>query len=283
MQNNIPNNYLQTLQGLLDNNLPDIVADRIKKWGLKIEVKDGKLVDISNTTEVWLRKFITVNSQMLAMKDKIRKAAEIDDELLISGATGTGKEIIAHALHGNREGRFVAANCAGLPENLIEAQFFGHMKGSFTGAIDTRPGLMRVADKGTLFLDEVAELPLSVQGKFLRAIQERKVMPVGGDRDFDITCRIVCATHRNLREMVSKEQFRTDLYARISTLEVHILPLNNRLEDTKQIIDSIDGGKEFMHAYKYDLSRLDLSLNVRSLQQHVKRFKIWGELPTSQP
>lgn len=270
------------LEALVKNELYDELDDYIKKFKLKLKLEAGKLVEIGESTEAWLNRFITVNPAMLSMKDDIRKLAPTDHEVLISGPTGTGKEILARALHGEKVGKFQAINCAGLPDNLIESIIFGHKKGSFTGATEDRIGLMKLADKGTFFLDEVGELPMSVQGKFLRAIQEKEVLRVGADKEERVNCRIVCATNKDLSTMCKAGTFRLDLYARLSTFEIDTLPLLERLGDETIILKSMEGGQEFIEAYldKSLISNLDVSLNVRSLQQHVKRFKVLGKLPS---
>jgi transcriptional regulator with PAS, ATPase and Fis domain len=177
-------------------------------------------------------------------------------------------------------------NCAGIPETLVESLLFGHKKGSFTGAIGDKQGFMSQAKDGTLFLDEIGELPLMSQAKFLRAIQERKITKLGGDIEEDISCRIVCATHRDLWDMVNKEQFRLDLFARLSTFEVGIIPLWRRPEDIPVILRSMEGGEELVKHFienKMTPNHLHIKemipLNVRSLQQMVKRYKVLGELP----
>lgn len=285
MQQPPPNNYLEILnQFIADPSTVPLANEKIKQWGLKVEIRNGQLIDMSDTTEAWLCRFITTNQQMLTVKEEVRKLAKIDDEVLISGPTGTGKELIAHALHGSRQGRFVAVNCAGLPETLIESILFGHMKGSFTGASETRDGLVTVAEDGTLFLDEIGEFPLSVQAKLLRAIQERKIMKLGSSKDEDVLCRIVAATHRDIPKMVREELFRQDLYARVSTFELHLTPLIARKEDISAIINSLEGGKQFIEAAIaaniHPYNDIDTNLNVRSLQQHVKRFSVLGKLPS---
>lgn len=271
---------LEALQTLISQGCPEIAEAEIKKRGLKYKIINGKLVDCSNSTEAWLGRFITVSLE--GVKDTVRKLANIQDEVLITGPTGVGKEIIAHALNGDREGKFLGINCAGLPEHLIESELFGHEKGSFTGAISTKQGLMKEAAKGTLFLDEIGELPLHVQGKFLRALQEKLVRPVGSNKEEEINCRIICATNKDLWEMCEAGTFRLDLFARISTFEIVIPPLVERLEDVAPIMESLDKGAELLRVMAtlgIRSSDLNLSLNVRSIQQHVRRYAILGEVP----
>lgn len=270
---------LQIINALMLNGDYETANEKIKEWKIKMEIRNGELIDMSDSTEAWLRRFITVDSQMVALKGKVKKLSKIEDEVLISGETGTGKELIAHALHGDRNGKFVGVNCAGIPEQLVESLLFGHVKGSFTGATDTRQGFIQLAKDGTLFLDEVGELPLMTQGKFLRAIQERRIMKVGGDKEEEIACRFIFASHRDLPKMVAAQQFRIDLYARISTFELHISRLMDRGNDIIPIVESMEGGKELVEIMHNKHKNWSTPLNVRSLQQAVKRWKVLGELP----
>ena len=164
----------------------------------------------------------------------IDKVAPTDSTVLILGETGTGKELAARAVHESSrraESAFVAVNCGALPENLIESELFGHQKGAFTGANENRAGLFEVADGGTLFLDEIGELPKSMQAKLLRVLESGEIRRVGANESFKIDVRIVCATHRNLEEMVAQGDFREDLMYRINTFEIRLPPLRDRIDD----------------------------------------------------
>jgi len=274
-----PAGYLIILENFIKNDMVKEANEHIKKWGLKVEVQNGQLVDTSNNTESWLHRFVTINPIMQSMKDDVRKLAKVESPVLIQGPTGTGKEIIAHALHGDREGAFIPVNCAGLPEQLVESILFGHVKGSYTGAHDTKQGLMKLAKNGTIFFDEIGELPLGIQAKLLRAIQEKKVLRVGGESEEDINCRIVAATHRDLKSMIKFDEFRVDLYARISTFELNLLPLCDRREDVEPIIKSLPGGEEYLKALQQPLKDIIITeLNVRGLQQQVERYKVLGRV-----
>jgi len=274
-----PPNILHLIQGYLDNDLPDVAIAQIEKYNLQIEIRDGKIVDKLNSTEFWLHKFVTVDSASIAMKDDVRKLAKVDDEVLITGPTGSGKELIAHALLGPREGNFVPINCAGLPDTLIDSLLFGHKKGSFTGAEQDKAGLCVAARDGILFLDEIGELPLTLQAKLLRAIQEKKILPLGDTKERDISCRFVFATHRDLRAMILDGSFRTDLYARISTFEIVIKGLKERKCDIQPIIQAMQDGHSYLEYLRSrnklgTLDNMDLSLGVRRLQQLVRRYKV---------
>ena len=174
----------------------------------------------------------------------IMKIAEYDSTVLISGESGVGKERVARSIH-ERSRRakeeFIAVNCASLPENLIESELFGYVKGAFTGAEKDTPGLFMAATKGTLFLDEVGELPLHLQAKLLRVLQEKEVRPVGSKKSFKIDVRIICATHRNLEELVATKLFREDLYFRLNVIPIHIPPLRDRKKDLETLVPHILG------------------------------------------
>lgn len=270
---------LHMVQSFLDNDLPEQALSLIKKHDLQYDIQDGKLVDKQNSTEFWLKKFITVDDHTTAMKDEVRKMSKVDDEVLITGPTGSGKELIAHALMGARDAAFVAVNCAGLPDTLIDSLLFGHVKGAFTGATEAKQGYCVAARGGILFLDEIGELPITLQAKLLRAIQEKKILPIGEVKERDISCRFVFATHRNLWDMTKRDEFRTDLYARISTLEIKIKGLEERKEDVIPILESLPDGKSYLNYLEsqnkmHILKSIDLSLGVRKLQQLVRRHKV---------
>ncbi|MDY0221225.1 MAG: sigma-54 dependent transcriptional regulator [Desulfobacterium sp.] len=177
---------------------------------------------------------IGTSRQVKDCLDKVIKAANCDVSVVITGETGTGKELFAKAIHQNscqRKNHFIVVDCAALPEHLVESTLFGHVRGAFTGAESDKTGLMQMADKGTLFLDEVGELPLDVQKKFLRAIQEKRFRPLGGKKEIFSDFRLICATHRDLSHMVKENSFREDLFFRIFSLNIHLPPLKDRTAD----------------------------------------------------
>jgi two-component system, NtrC family, response regulator PilR len=168
------------------------------------------------------------------LRHLIEKVAPTRTTILVTGESGTGKEVVARTIHargGRADAPFVAINCGAIPEGLIESELFGHEKGAFTGADEQRPGLFEVAGAGTLFLDEVGELPPAVQVKLLRALQERKIRRVGGARDVPVAARIVAATNRDLAEEVKAGRFREDLYYRLNVIQLRLPPLRERRED----------------------------------------------------
>ena len=183
-------------------------------------------------------RLIGSSSRMSALRQTIAKVSRSQAPVHITGESGTGKELVArliHALGPRKEGPFVPVNCGAIPGELMESEFFGHKKGSFTGAIADKPGLFQTADGGTLFLDEVADLPLTMQVKLLRAIQERAVRPVGASKEIPINVRIVSATHKDLADLVQGGLFRQDLFYRINVISVTTPSLRDRIEDIPEL------------------------------------------------
>ena len=183
---------------------------------------------------------ISASPKMERVKKMILKVARSNSTVLIRGESGTGKELIARAVH-NQSPRademFQAVNCAAINENLLESELFGHEKGSFTGAHAEKKGLFEIADRGTLFLDEIAELDVGIQAKLLRALQERKIRRVGGTHEINVDVRVIAATNRDLRMMVSDGRFRDDLYYRLNVLSIDVPPLRERREDIPVLIE----------------------------------------------
>ena len=220
----------------------------------------------------------------------IRKVAPVDCNILLSGESGTGKALVAKAIHANSNrqgGPFVVADCAALSGSLLESELFGHLKGAFTGAHASRKGYFESADRGTLFLDEVGELPLDLQGKLLRAVQEQIVVKVGDTRQIKVDTRIIAATNRNIEELVKSQAFREDLFYRLNVVGLTIPPLRERREDIPLLT------KYFLkrHAAQLNLSDLphisketldmmtcyDWPGNVRELENAVNRAVVLAE------
>ena len=228
------------------------------------------------------QKFLTGSKESLSLKNLARKVASTDVTVFINGPTGTGKEVVANYIHDNSsraERPFVAVNCAAIPENMLEAILFGHEKGSFTGASNANKGIFRAADTGTLLLDEISEMPLSLQAKLLRVLQERRVTPVGGTRDIEINVRIVATTNRDMIEEVKNNKFRQDLYYRLNVFPIRTFNLSKRVEDIIPItVAMIKKHSESSRAFPYLHKSAQQSLinhswsgNVRELENVILR------------
>jgi DNA-binding NtrC family response regulator len=226
---------------------------------------------------------VSASPNMESVKKMILKVARSNSTVLVRGESGTGKELIARAVH-NQSPRntemFQAVNCAAINENLLESELFGHEKGSFTGAHAEKKGLFEIADRGTLFLDEIGELDVGIQAKLLRALQERKIRRVGGTHEISVDVRVIAATNRDLRAMVTDGRFRDDLYYRINVLSIDVPPLRERREDIPVLIDY------FLKKHTRNTSRLIKGLtpetkkvmndyswhgNVRQLESAIER------------
>lgn len=187
-------------------------------------------------------KFANIVAESPAMRnvcEMIKRVAPADTTVLITGESGTGKELVAKAIHVHsrrKDKRFVAVNCAALPEALLESEMFGHMKGSFTGATANKDGLFETASGGTLFLDEISSMPLSIQGKLLRVLQEKEIRRVGGNTDIPVDVRVIAATNTSLELMIQQGKFREDLYYRLSVIPIEIKPLRERQEDILPLV-----------------------------------------------
>ncbi|GAA0853463.1 sigma 54-interacting transcriptional regulator [Aliiglaciecola litoralis] len=182
----------------------------------------------------WSEEIITRSMQMEQLLDQAFRVAQRDVSVLISGASGTGKELLAKALHkaSHRNAKpFVAINCGALPENLLESELFGHAKGAFTGAVNEHQGLFREADGGTLFLDEIGDMPVSLQVKLLRALQEQQIRPVGSSKQIPVNVRVISATHKDLTKEMHAQNFREDLYYRLNVVNLTLPSLRERSED----------------------------------------------------
>ena len=218
-----------------------------------------------------------------AVFELIRRVADSPTNVLITGESGTGKELVAKALHYNssrKEAPFIPVNCAAIPEQLLESELFGHMRGAFTDAKADKRGLFEEAQKGTLFLDEISELPLMLQAKILRAIQEREIRRVGATKPVSVDVRIIAATNLNLSEEVKHKRFREDLYYRLNVIELKLPPLRERLEDIPLLVAAFlkkcgeAGGKEVKSVSESALAMLmDYAWpgNVRELENVIER------------
>lgn len=230
-----------------------------------------------------LASIIGKSSQMQRVFDLVNKIHSVKTSILITGESGTGKELIARALHteGCRaEHEFVAVNCGAIPDNLMESELFGHIKGAFTGAVSDKIGLFQKADKGTLFLDEIGELGLGLQVKLLRALQERTIRPVGSEDETSIDVRVITATNRELEAEVARGAFRSDLYYRLNVIELRLPPLRLRLVDIPLLVEhfvsrhTADQHKPLRGlspAASRQLEHYDFPGNVRELENIIER------------
>lgn len=212
-----------------------------------------------------------------------KRVSSSQANVLITGESGSGKEVIARAVHelgDKKEGPFVAINCSAIPENLLESELFGHAKGAFTGAHDKKIGLFEEANKGTLFLDEIGDLTLSLQAKLLRVLQERKVKRIGENQYRDITARIICATHKDLRREVAEGRFREDLYFRLNVIPIYMPPLRERRDDIlplseyflkKYAVMNNADVKGFSKEAIQKLENYEWKGNVRELENAIER------------
>ncbi len=201
---------------------------------------------------------------MRKVLETVDRVTSLPSHVLITGESGTGKDLVARAIHerGSRaKAPFVPINCAAIPEPLLESELFGHVKGAFTGAVDNKEGLLRTAGEGTIFLDELGDMPVPIQAKLLRAIESREIQPVGSTRRVEIQARVVAATNRDLRAEAQAGRFREDLYYRLAVVEIHVPPLRERREDIPALTS------HFVEKYAKELGR-----NVRGISREALRL-----------
>lgn len=259
--------------------LKKIVRQALLKNGLVNEASAPK----KEAAEVEFFGMIGSSREMLKVFTTIKKVADTPANILILGESGTGKELVARAIHANSSRAkmpFMAINSGGIPENLLESELFGYMKGSFTGAYADRAGLFELARGGTIFLDEIGELPPVLQVKLLRVVQEKTFRRIGGGEDIKVDVRIISATHQNLKERVKKGEFREDLYFRLNVIPIHMPPLRERREDipllTKHFIEKYarEFGKEVRMISSYAMELLmqyPFPGNIRELENIIER------------
>ena len=231
-------------------------------------------------------KMIGETPAMLKVKEMIERVAPTDARVLITGSNGTGKEAVAHWIHekSNRASApFVEVNCAAIPSELIESELFGHVKGSFTGAVKDKAGKFEQADGGTLFLDEIGDMSLAAQAKVLRAWQENRITRIGSDKDVTVNVRVVAATNKNLREEIEKNNFREDLYHRLSVILIHVPTLNERIDDIPLLVDDFIKTcceeqnfpvKKITDGAIVELKKINWRGNIRELRNVIERLVI---------
>jgi two-component system response regulator PilR (NtrC family) len=251
------------------------------KW--KTLETEKKILEDQVKDQLHFGKIVGNSPRMQHIYRMIRQVGKTRSNVLITGESGTGKELIARAIHKESERSrkpFVAINCGGIPETLMESEIFGHRKGSFTGATQDKKGLFESAHKGTVFLDEIAELSVPIQVKLLRAVQERAIKPVGGNNDIAVDIRIISATNKDLEKEVIANRFREDLFYRLNVIEIKVPPLRERKSDLPALAQHFlekcarDMGKEVtkLSSYAVDLlNKYDFPGNIRELENLMER------------
>ena len=277
----IPDAVAATQQGVFS-----FLTKPVDKDALYQAIDDALEQSAPATDERWREAIVTRSPLMLRLLEQARLVAQSDVSVLINGQSGTGKEIFAQAIH-NASPRnskpFIAINCGALPEQLLESELFGHARGAFTGAVSNREGLFQAAEGGTLFLDEIGDMPAPLQVKLLRVLQERKVRPLGSNRDIDIDVRIISATHRDLPKAMARGEFREDLYYRLNVVSLKIPALAERTEDIPLLANHLlrqaaERHKPFVPAFStYEMKRLMTASwpgNVRQLKNITEQISI---------
>ncbi len=237
------------------------------------------------TERAEFRNIIGISPAMEQVLAMVRRVADTEATVLITGESGTGKELVARAVHGlssRRSAPFVAVNCAAIPKDLLESELFGHVRGAFTGAVRDNPGKFRLADGGTIFLDEVGELPLDLQPKLLRVLQDRTVNPLGGSTAHKLDVRVLAATNTDLEKAISGGDFREDLYYRIAVIPINLPPLRERREDIPLLLRHFaakrgHGNIVFEKDVLEAMQRYPWPGNIRELENTVERLLIMKE------
>ena len=278
------------------DHLRSLVQSAVRAYGKDARERDaerarakaagGTRVAVADVTGAapFLARLLGGSSTMADVRALIQRVARSQAPVAITGESGSGKELAARAVHdcsGRRDGPFVAVNCGAIPEQLVEAEFFGYRKGAFTGADTDRDGFFQTAKGGTLFLDEVADLPLAMQVKLLRAIQERSVRRVGGMNEESVDVRLISATHQNLAQCVMQGRFRQDLFYRLNVIDIRIPPLRERREDipllARHLLAPLAPGLSLSQAAIEKLMAYDFPGNVRELGNILERSAALAE------
>lgn len=270
----------------IDPEMLNFVVDRAAKVS-HLEEENRNLAAKTSTSP--FAELIAVSPEMLSVCRTVEKLAPADVTTLILGESGTGKEVLVRALHSlssRSRKRLVAINCAAIPENLLESELFGYEKGAFTGAVKTTPGKIETAGGGILFLDEIGDLPLALQSKLLRFLQERVVERIGGRKEIPVDVRVICATHQDLANLIREGRFREDLYYRINEATISVPPLRERGGDAVVLARSFLTRfakqqqrpiRDFAHGALEVIEHYDWPGNVRELENRVKRAVIMAD------
>ncbi len=265
------NRLLQTVRNALDRNLLQAQVTQLKR---KVSKK---------------YRMIGSSSALEQVREIMEKVAPTDARVLITGPNGTGKELVAHGIHESSQRAkmpFVEVNCAAIPSELIESELFGHKKGAFTSAVKDRKGKFELAEGGTLFLDEIGDMSLSAQAKVLRALQENRITPVGGDKDVQVNVRVLAATNKDLKTEIAEGRFREDLFHRLSVINIQVPALDQRKEDIPELVehfveqmaeDQGMAGRSFSQEALQAMQTLSYSGNIRQLRNLVERLLILGD------
>jgi two-component system response regulator GlrR len=274
----IPDAVAATQQGVFS-----FLTKPVDKDALYKAIDDALEHTVAAGDDMWRETIVTRSPNMLRLLEQARMVAQSDVSLLINGQSGTGKEILAQAIHNaspRGKNAFIAINCGALPEQLLESELFGHARGAFTGAVSSREGLFQAAEGGTLFLDEIGDMPIPLQVKLLRVLQERKVRPLGSNRDLDINVRIISATHRDLPKAMERGEFREDLFYRLNVVNLKIPALHERAEDIPLLANhllrqSADRHKPFVRSFSTDAMKRLMAAswpgNVRQLVNVIEQ------------
>lgn len=274
----IPDAVAATQQGVFS-----FLTKPVDKDALYKAIDNALAHTVAAGDDMWRETIVTRSPNMLRLLEQARMVAQSDVSLLINGQSGTGKEILAQAIHNaspRGKNAFIAINCGALPEQLLESELFGHARGAFTGAVSSREGLFQAAEGGTLFLDEIGDMPIPLQVKLLRVLQERKVRPLGSNRDLDINVRIISATHRDLPKAMERGEFREDLFYRLNVVNLKIPALHERAEDIPLLANhllrqSADRHKPFVRSFSTDAMKRLMAAswpgNVRQLVNVIEQ------------
>ncbi|KFC79055.1 two-component system response regulator GlrR [Buttiauxella agrestis] len=274
----IPDAVAATQQGVFS-----FLTKPVDKDALYKAIDDALVHSVIAGDDMWRDTIVTRSPVMLRLLEQARMVAQSDVSVLINGQSGTGKEILAQAIHNaspRSKKAFIAINCGALPEQLLESELFGHARGAFTGAVSSREGLFQAAEGGTLFLDEIGDMPIPLQVKLLRVLQERKVRPLGSNRDLDIDVRILSATHRDLPKAMERGEFREDLFYRLNVVSLKIPALQERAEDVPLLANhllrqSADRHKPFVRSFSTDAMKRLMAAswpgNVRQLVNVIEQ------------